>query len=434
MLLRFRAPSSSTLSSTTGRATAAFLILYLIALFAIRRACHRDPSSAFFQPYRAHAPRYSVVRRHEAEHFILAAEHSPPFPNTTATAEPPDVCIGIATVAREGARYFRAAVGSVLDGLDAAERARVHLALFIAQTDPTRHPAHDEPWLDNVADRVLRGYEGVSGEELERVKGWEAERGLFRAKGLFDYAYLLQACANTGAAYVVMLEDDVVALDGWYARMREALRVAEEKTRMMGKESFLYLRLFWTEQFHGWNSEDWPTYLCGSLAVVAAVLTSLLYLRRRFPAALAAPLNNQLVVLVSLVFTPLCIGLFFAAGRTCAAPPSPGVRAMNKFGCCSQGLVFQQRRVPELVEHYRSTGVGFVDMLTEQYADERDEMRWAVVPSVLQHVGARSSKADGGSRSPDFSASESIWNYAFELNDPVRLAEERIARAHGQME
>lgn len=74
-----------------------------------------------------------------------------------------------------------------------------------------------------------------------------------------------------------MLEDDVLAMDGWYYRTREALDSAErqmaEKDESKCKHSIyqlsyppnyllgLYLRLFYTEQFLGWNSEEWPTYL-----------------------------------------------------------------------------------------------------------------------------------------------------------------------------
>lgn len=44
-----------------------------------------------------------------------------------------------------------------------------------------------------------------------------------REKALFDYTYLLKACQAVNASYVAMLEDDVLALDGWYHRTRQAL-------------------------------------------------------------------------------------------------------------------------------------------------------------------------------------------------------------------
>ncbi|KAF2135493.1 uncharacterized protein K452DRAFT_239276 [Aplosporella prunicola CBS 121167] len=444
MLLRPRFPRLLDLrspSSPAARATLLFLALYLVAFLYLRRRCDHDPSSAFFAPYRAHTPRYSAVRKHEAAHFILDAERSAPFAlpfaNRSAAeleaadAPGPELCVGIATVARKGARYFRHAVGSVLDGLDDEERKRLHLLLFIAQTDPAMHPAAGEKWIDNVADTVVRGYDGVEGEELDRIKGWEREQGLFRQKGLFDYAYLLEQCDKTGARYTVVLEDDVVAMKGWLPRVEEALKAAEAKTHEWGEESFLYLRLFYTEQFLGYNSEEWPGYLFLSLLTIISLTGVLHILRRRSPTLATTILTTPVLYLTALVFLPLSIGLFFAAGRSCLAPLAPGIHHMPRYGCCSQGFAFQARRVRELVTFYRGAGVGFVDMLTEEFADSRGELRWAMSPPVLQHVGARSSKADGGSLSREFSAAESIWSYGFEDFSPERLEEEKIARAHG---
>lgn len=67
----------------------------------------------------------------------------------------PQICLGFATIARKGARYFKSAVGSVLEGLSEEERADIHLILSIAHTDPSQHPAYYESWFHKVADQVL---------------------------------------------------------------------------------------------------------------------------------------------------------------------------------------------------------------------------------------------------------------------------------------
>lgn len=90
---------------------------------------------------------------------------------------------------------------------------------------------------------------------------------------------------------------------------------------------------------------------------------------------------------------------------------------MNNFGCCSQGLVFPRERVPDLIKWYKEKKIGYVDMLTEEYADRFGYSRWAVSPSVLQHIGGKTSKegTDGvGNGGLGRSQAETIWNFEFE--------------------
>lgn len=196
----------------------------------------------------------------------------------------------------------------------------------------------------------------------------------------------------------------------------------------------LYLRLFYTEEFLGWNAEEWPAYLLYSVAVVCFVACVLLVIRRFNPSARSF-LNNTTIILLSGIYTPLLIGLFFAAGRVMMLPLSNGVHQMPKFGCCSQALVFPQSRIPELVELYTSKRIGYVDMLTEEYANARNDIRWAVTPSVVQHVGRKSSKgADHGVPSPvkaksknELTIAERLWNFRFETNDAEALRAEHDA-------
>lgn len=129
---------------------------------------------------------------------------------------------------------------------------------------------------------------------------------------------------------------------------------------------------------------------------------------------------------------PLCILLFFAAGRITVAPLPTGINQMNNFGCCSQGLVFSHNKALDLIEWYETKKVGFVDMLTEEYADIHDKTRWALTPSVLQHVGRKSSKGDDFGKNAKYhmSVAEKIWNFGFEKMDAKRLREEH-ARVAG---
>ncbi|KAI3071552.1 CAZyme family GT109 [Aspergillus niger] len=246
------------------------------------------------------------------------------------------MCVGIASVARKGVNYLQGAVGSVLEGLTAAEREDLYLIVFIAHSDPAEHPAYMEPWLHNLADKVLvYDPDLVDIEHIRSLETPEAKK-FAREKGLFDHTYLLKACEALNTSYTVILEDDVVALDGWYHRTKQALDVAERKAEEEGVDQWLYLRLFYTEIFLGWNSEEWPTYLFFSLLTAAVVVITTTAIRYCCPAT-DRYLSNEIITVLSLVITPLLIVLFFAAGRNTMLPIPEGVHAMPKFGCCSQG-------------------------------------------------------------------------------------------------
>lgn len=61
-------------------------------------------------------------------------------------------------------------------------------------------------------------------------------------------------------------------------------------------------------------------------------------------------------------------------------------------------------------------------MLTEEFANANGEIRWDLMPSVLQHVGWKSSKGASELKTPGSSSETTdIWNFAFEGNEPGLL-------------
>lgn len=131
-------------------------------------------------------------------------------------------------------------------------------------------------------------------------------------------------------------------------------------------------------------------------------------------------LNIWVVVLLVGFCTPMAIYLVFAAGRSNSVGLGTGVQEMNAFGCCGQGMAIPKSMVHELVEWYEGKGVGFIDSLTEEFADKTGHLRWALFPSILQHMGTKSSK-DVSDRKVSYNR---IWNHAFEMNDFLALKEE----------
>lgn len=89
-------------------------------------------------------------------------------------------------------------------------------------------------------------------------------------------------------------------------------------------------------------------------------------------------------------------------------------------------MVYPKDKIPGLIHWYRAKNVGFVDSLTEEFADSTGDLRWALVPSVLQHVGRKSSKEDdyGPKSKYNMSVAEKIWNFEFEINDAATLQDE----------
>lgn len=119
----------------------------------------------------------------------------------------------------------------------------------------------------------------------------------------------------------------------------------------------LYLRLFYTEQYLGWNSEEWPIYLRASILVIT-LIACILVGTRHYRSKTGSILPTDLVILLCLLCAPLLIALFFAAGRVTTLPIPPGVHEMPKFGCCSQSLVFPQSRIPDLIHLYETKRIG----------------------------------------------------------------------------
>ncbi|KAL8932976.1 MAG: hypothetical protein Q9216_006583 [Gyalolechia sp. 2 TL-2023] len=393
------------LTTVAGRIFLSFLLLYLSLIQVCRYAFYRDPTSTFFDPSRAYEHIYSLQRQQEANAFIQAFNDSSSNNDNKAPSSEITTCLGMTTVERSGEQYIRSAFGSLLEGLAEDERRRLYTIVLIAHTEPERHPVYHEPWLRELVDNILT-YDKLNTEQLDLLKEWEQEKD-YRRKAIFDYTYLLETCIDSGAAWIAMVEDDTLAVKGWYPRTMAALDVADSKSI-----DWLYLRLFFTEEFFGWNSEFWPTYLLASVSIVTAVGLSLWTLRIF---VLHRSVSNWTILTACFVYTPACIVLYFMAGRTSMLPMAAGVHEMPNFGCCAQGFVFSSTAAARVVSKLKEIERGFVDMIIEEWANNEHLTRFAVVPSLLQHIGGHSSKGDDFAPNQPLSVAETIFNFGFEL-------------------
>ena len=379
----------------------AYLLLYVTAYQYCSIYYNRDPTSFFFDPRRGYQKVYSLQREKQAQTFI-EAKNSSTIPPKVQTA--PSICLGLATVARSEEQYVRKTIGSLLEGLSEKQRDTIYLIVFFADTDPRKHPIYDEPWLKNVANEIVEY--NVSEGDLARLRSFE-EKHQYWNKSMYDYEYLLKRCHNTGTKWVMLVEDDVLAKAGWFAKAVAAL---EEIEAQIGESKWLYLRLFYTEKLFGWNSEEWMQYLGWSIVALLVTATALVG-TRACSRRLRKHMSNSTIALVCFFCLPATIVLYFMAGRVSMRPPSFGLQRMERFGCCSQGLIFPHDIVPQTMETVRhaTNRRYYVDMTLERWGNADHLARFALVPPLLQHVGSQSSKGH------DFDeGANSIWNFEFE--------------------
>ncbi|KAK7752315.1 hypothetical protein SLS62_005651 [Diatrype stigma] len=368
--------------------------------FYLSETCYHDPSSVFWRPEKARQLSYSAIRKEQARIFADEAAKREPTKWDRVTA--PQLCIGIGSVSRHGLSYLRETLGSILEGLDDLERRNIYIVVFLAHSNQSQHEDSGAAWLRSMADS-LPAYPDDR-EMLEVIERLE-ENGDYVSharKQKIDYSVLLAECAKVNPNYVMTLEDDVIALDGWFHRTLSALRTAGRKTREMGKDHCNLLVL-------------------GELALIITFRWHSLVIRRY--------ISPIYIILICGVFTPMTIGLFFAAGRSCMFPKQPGVSLMQKYGCCGQGLVFPlQQVVEDLLPLYSTTtdSHAAVDTFLEDYANANNELRWAVTPVLIQHVGGKSSHGVGDQLHGHFT-DDMPFEYNFEMNDPVQLMHEHLA-------
>lgn len=208
------------------------LLLYLLLIHYCQTHYYREPTSAFFDHDRGYDQIYSKFRTAQANTFIREAEAiaSPVNKTSLPTSTNASLCVGISSIKCHELNYVESAVGSLPLDLTERERQNIHLILFIPHTDPTVHPSYSSGWLSATADTVLL-YD-LPERQMKRLKVLESKGA--SEKALFDYANLLKACQVVGTPYTVLVEDDVVAMDGWHHRTRRALENTERQTREIG--------------------------------------------------------------------------------------------------------------------------------------------------------------------------------------------------------
>lgn len=381
-----------------------------------------DPSSFFYDSRRAYETRYSDIRQRQADELLDIAEHFPeeelaklPLFNNIANTIPRDsekrICVGIPSVTRERQQFLPRAVASLVQGLSLEQRQAIHIVVLLADDDPTSHPAFGKIWLDRLVDEILLYGNSSITDASDRYRSVASDHSheLSRNDRVHrDYATLVAACREQRAEYFALVEDDIIAAHNWLGRLSTALAKLE---RAEDAKNWLYLRLFYSETYMGWNAEEWPTYLVNSISVYCIALAFYLLVvaidtRRR---SQTFHPKSTIWALPHLTFwTVSFILLYFLAGRLAVNPYPTGVHEMPNYGCCAQGLVIPRQHLDTLGAALSTASDAVAgDSLIEYFADSHHLKKYAITPSVLQHVGRMGSSDVGGTR-------KVTWNFSFE--------------------
>lgn len=151
------------------------------------------------------------------------------------TDNSPDLCVGIPSVEREDMSYLKSTLGSLQHGLSPGERSRLRFVVFLAHVNQSVHSDYDQPWVKSMVD-IFPSYDDDP-DNLALVQGMQRERKVTRkhaTKSKLDYSIVLEECQKTGATHTLMVEDDVVFLDGWLHRTMQALDAVTSKTHEAG--------------------------------------------------------------------------------------------------------------------------------------------------------------------------------------------------------
>lgn len=180
--------------------------------------------------------------------------------------------------------------------------------------------------------------------------------------------------------------------------------------------------------FLGWQSEDWPVYLAWSVGITAVVALLVIVLWSTVP-TLRGTTDICSLLAYCIVHCAFVIGLCFAAGRLTVFPLKHGVIEMDD-GCCAQSLVFPRDIVPVLVDRLRRVRDGHADQRLDQIAEQLGLKRLALVPSIFQHIGSRTShEADLPEDVKfDMSLAEQVFNVGFESNHAATLRREHTEK------
>jgi hypothetical protein len=261
---------------------------------------------------------------------------------------------------------------------------------------------------------------------LQKLAILEQNKALVEKTAL-DFSLALEQCLlSSNASHIALFEGDIVAAEGWFARMQLALKEAYTiSTRR--KQEWLDLRLFNDAKELGWaahkigHSKIPVLVVTLPLIIVALSVTAFFLLERlRKTEKGSKIISLQATQTICLVSIPIFVIFYIRTGYLSTQPRPVGV-SVQRWGCCTQGIIFPRHQVPELIAQLRKRATGSpADITVWDYAGENDLLRLVLDPPMVQHVGFSSILA------PNRTMKRAIWNMAFEDLDAVDLRRKHL--------
>ncbi|KAH9845404.1 integral membrane protein [Teratosphaeria destructans] len=371
------------------------------------------------------------ARIRQAEALVRELQENPEV-GRHDTVVMPSICMGIITTGRDSdGRGFRNTVASILHGLTASERKELRLVALFADTDPEEHAVYHEPWTDEVFEHKAT-YDNVPSSTREQLADLE-DQGQWDQKALLDYIFMLETCHATNAQWAAIIEDDIIAAEGWFTRLRYNLWDWAQAEKLFKRSVFM--RLFYTESTFNWDPwHEWPSYLFW-LAVFETLLYSAMWILCHNSIGASRFFTRRTKFVILFFCAPACVVLYIIAGRITVAAPQRGMHYINKHGCCTQAILYPKHRIQGLIDFLKSKD-GFDgdsrarNALLEEYADMHSYDRWTLTPPLFQHAGFTREDIDDGREPGEWRLpkQKADWNFDFELQNGETLRKEHEAK------
>jgi hypothetical protein len=306
----------------------------------------------------------------------------------------------------------------------------------MANTEPKTHPLYDSPIL-SLANSVVSAEDIASPKFLQKLALLEQNKA-FVEKTALDFSFALEQCLlSSNASHIALFEGDIVAAEGWFARMQMALREVY-KISAQREQEWLDLRLFNDAKELGWaahkigHSRIPLLVITLPLIILALSGTTFLLLERlRSTKNGSKMVSLQATQTICLVSIPIFVILYIRTGYLSTQPRPVGV-SIQRWGCCTQGEIFPRHQVPELIAQLRERATGSpADITVWDHAGENNLLRLVLDPPMVQHVGFSSILT------PNRTMKRAIWNMDFEDLDAVELRSmhrEMVTELYGNRE
>jgi hypothetical protein len=223
------------------------------------------------------------------------------------------------------------------------------------------------------------------------------------AREKLQYAEILDLVHKNACPWAVILEDDAIVSNRFFGRISNII------AKYSQDEQLSYIKLFFPEQWNGWENLPADYAILLSLAVVSSCFLALISLvvksrlsdkAPQFRCAHVCRGSAQLMLRHAVSYVPLMIATFWMLGKqSIISPYGPG-ESPAPSSIFTVGQLYPRHFMSAAAAYLRQDDSDLpLDMALSELAGERGLRSYITVPSLVQHVGIYSSnrlKSQGG--------------------------------------